>query len=80
MIRTHPDESPLSFLECLSEPLSLLRRESILFLESRLVLAVDALEAGEDEELGPLMGVMGPTDGVRLERLMLAIRRRGTRV
>ncbi len=54
--------------------------ESTLFLESRLVLAVDALEAGEDEELGPLMGVMGPTDGVRLERLMLAIRRRGTRV
>lgn len=32
IIRTHPDESPLPFFEFLSEPLSLLRRESMLFL------------------------------------------------
>jgi hypothetical protein len=32
MMRTHPEESPPSFLACVSEPLSLLLRESTLLL------------------------------------------------
>lgn len=81
MIRTHPEVSALSLLEFLSEPLSLLRRESMLFrCDSKLVLVVEALEAGEEEEPALVMGVMGPTEGVKLERLILANRRRGTRV
>jgi len=52
IIRTQPDESPASFLAFLSNSLSLLRRDSSLFLwDSQLVLAVDAFEVTDDDEL-----------------------------
>ena len=59
MIRTHPEESPISLLVLLSLPLSLLRRESILFLwDSQLVFAVEEFEATEEAELIPVVGVV----------------------
>ena len=78
MMRTHPEESPLFVL--LSLPLSLLRRESILFLwESQLVLAVEEFEAVEEAELIPGVGVVRPDPGLGLP-VMLPNLKRGTRV
>jgi len=58
IIRTQPDELLASFLAFLSNSLSLLRRDSSLFLwDSQLVLAVDAFEVTDDDEL---MGVEVP--------------------
>ena len=74
MMRTHPEESPLSFLACVSELLSLLLRESTLFLcDSQLVLAVDALDVAEDAELVTITGEPW-------RPVMLAMRNLGTRV
>lgn len=81
MIKTQPDVSSLFplFSNFLLDSLSLLRRDSTLFLwDSQLVLAVDAFEATEDEEL---IGVAVPVIEATLWRpVRLAIRRRGTRV
>jgi len=75
MIKTQPAVSSL-FANLLSDTLSLLRRDSTLFLwDSQLVLAVEAFEVTDDEEL---MGVFVPMTLCRPVRL--AIRRRGTRV
>ena len=80
MIRTQPDESPISLLAFCSLPLSLLRRESILFLwDSQLVFAVEELEATEEVELTPVVGVVKPESELGLP-VMLAILKRGTRV
>jgi hypothetical protein len=78
MIKTQPAVSSL-FASFLSEPLSLLRRDSPLFLwDSQLVLAVEAFEVTDDEEL---MGVIVPLVEMILCRpVRLAIRIRGTRV
>lgn len=63
MMRTHPDESPtpLPLFTLFSLSLSLLRRESTLFLwDSKLVLAVDEFDAAEEAELIPVVGVVKP--------------------
>jgi hypothetical protein len=80
MMRTHPEESPPSLFVLLSLPLSLLRRESILFLwESQLVFAVEEFEAVEEAELIPVVGVVRPDPGLGLP-VMLPNLIRGTRV
>lgn len=80
MMRTHPDESPISLFVFLSLPLSLLQRESILFLwDSQLVFAVEEFEAAEEAELIPVVGVVKPEPGLGLP-VMLVILKRGTRV
>ena len=78
IIKTQPAASSLP-LDFLSGSLSLLRRDSTLFLwDSQLVLAVETLEVTEDEEL---IGVAVPMLEMTLWRpVRLAIRRRGTRV
>lgn len=78
IINTQPAASSLP-LDFLSGSLSLLRRDSTLFLwDSQLVFAVETLDVTEDEEL---IGVAVPMLEVTLWRpVRLAIRRRGTRV
>jgi hypothetical protein len=78
MIKTQPAVSSL-FANLLSDTLSLLRRDSTLFLwDSQLVLAVEAFDVMDDDEL---MGVFVPLFEETLCRpVRLAIRRRGTRV
>lgn len=79
MIKTHPDESPLSLALSFFDSLSLLRRESTLRrMLSRLVFAVVANEADDDEEELPIT-LTGDT--VAFARpVMLAILSLGTRV
>lgn len=84
MIRTHPDESPESFLIA-SGSLSLLRLESILRLFERLsqlVFAVEALLEEEDEDEGPdPFIIVDSASALALGRpVILPIRNRGTRV
>jgi hypothetical protein len=78
MIKTQPAVSSLVF-DFLSDSLSLLRRDSALLLwDSQLVLAVEAFEVTDEDEL---IGVAVPVFEMTLWRpVRLAIRIRGTRV
>lgn len=79
MISTHPDESPLSLAPPFLKSFSLLRRESTLRrILSRLVLAVDANEADDDEEELP-NALTGDTAALA-RPVILAILSLGTRV
>jgi hypothetical protein len=82
MMRTHPEESPipLPLFILFSLSLSLLRRESMLFLwDSKLVFAVEEFDAAEEAELIPVVGVVKPEPGLGLP-VMLGILKRGTLV
>jgi hypothetical protein len=78
IIKTQPAVSSL-FPNFFSDPLSLLRRDSTLFLwDSKLVLAVEAFEVTDDDEL---IGVFVPLfEMIFCRPVRLAIRIRGTRV
>jgi hypothetical protein len=80
MMRTHPDElpAPLPLFTLFSLSLSLLRRESTLFLwDSQLVFAVEEFDVTEEAELIPVVGVVKPEPGLPV---ILGILKRGTLV